>query len=75
MTLFPVSRSSQAYVDGFKSGKADRLLGQKLDVSFYGTNSLNEYVREYSRGYRQAVFGLTASHVPNVRAKNVLRHS
>ena len=63
MTLFPVSRSSQAYVDGFKSGKADRLLGQKLDVSFYGTNSLNEYVREYSRGYsrgyRQAVLGLS----------------
>lgn len=58
MALFPISAKSQAYVDGYKAGKLDRQIGIKLDVSFYGTNSTNEYVREYSRGYRQGVLGL-----------------
>ena len=58
MPLFPISAKSQAYVDGYKAGKADRLIGSKLDGSFYGLNSGNEYVREYSQGYRQGVLGL-----------------
>jgi hypothetical protein len=58
MSLFPISKKSQAYVDGYRSGRADRSLGIKLDVSFYGLNSTNEYVREYARGYRQGVLGL-----------------
>jgi len=58
MPSFPISMRSHAYVDGYKSGKADRLLGIKLDVSLYSLNSSNEYVREYSRGYRQGVLGL-----------------
>lgn len=58
VSLFPISAKSQAYVDGYKSGRADRTLGIKLDVSFYGGNSTNEYYREYSGGYRVGVLGL-----------------
>ena len=58
MPIFPVSPKSQAYADGYRNGRSDRALGIRLDVSFYSTNSPNEYVRSYSLGYRNGVLGL-----------------
>lgn len=58
MTLFPISAKSQAYVDGFKSGRADRRLGIRSDYAFYGVNDSNEYTRNYSEGYRRGILGL-----------------
>jgi hypothetical protein len=58
MPLFPISEKSQAYVDGYKNGVADRRLGIRSDYSFYGVNSSNEYTHNYSLGYRQGILGL-----------------
>jgi hypothetical protein len=51
MTLFPVSKQSQAYIDGYKSGQADRRLGIRLTVSWF-IESVPGYVQSYSLGYR-----------------------
>jgi hypothetical protein len=58
MTLFPISKKSQAYADGYRNGRVDRQLGIRSDYSFYGEGSSNEYVREYSKGYRRGLLGL-----------------
>jgi len=50
VTLFVLSPASQAYVDGFKSGRSDKALGLRLRVSC-DTSSPNWYVRQYSIGY------------------------
>jgi hypothetical protein len=54
-----VSKKSQAYVDGYRNGRLDRSLGIRSDYSFYSTDSANEYVREYSKGYRRGLLGLS----------------
>jgi hypothetical protein len=57
MALFPLSPKSQAYVDGFKAGRADRALGIQSKYAFYHFASESDYTREYSRGYRQGILG------------------
>jgi hypothetical protein len=59
VALFPISAKSQAYVDGYKSGQADRRLGIKSDYSWHGVNDSNEYTRSYSEGYRRGILGLS----------------
>lgn len=41
---------SDAWIDGFANGRADRLLGIALDVAIYPDQS--DYSREYTDGYR-----------------------
>lgn len=57
MALFPISKKSQAYIDGWR-GQADRRLGIRSDYAFFGINDTNEYTAAYARGYRQAILGL-----------------
>lgn len=55
MALFPLSRETQAYQDGVKSGHTDALLGRRSEyVYFTQPNDSNTYVREYAKGYRDA---------------------
>lgn len=58
MALFPISAKSQAYVDGYKSGRTDRALGIRSDYSFFSFETESEYQHNYSLGYRRAVLGL-----------------
>ena len=45
---------SEAYFDGYRSGKADKRLGRRSDYAWQCVNDVNVYSREYSRGYRRA---------------------
>ena len=47
-----LDRKFSVYETGFKNGITDHKLGLRLDAPYYGQNSLNEYVRDYSDGYR-----------------------
>ncbi len=38
--------------EGRKNGRTDSCLGIRLDVAWHGTESKNNYVREYALGYR-----------------------
>lgn len=54
MVLFPISMESQAYVDGYKSGKADRLLGRRGSYSAF-IESRPSYTRSYAIGYNDGL--------------------
>ncbi len=55
MVLFPISRESQAYQDGSKSGHADAIIGHRSEyVYFTQPNDPNVYTREYAKGYRDS---------------------
>jgi hypothetical protein len=56
--LFPISGRSQAYVDGYKNGRTDKVIGIRSEYAWFGTNDPNEYTRNYSIGYRRAQLGL-----------------
>jgi hypothetical protein len=56
MALFPISAESQAYVDGYKNGRADRALGISLSVSMYVESSPG-YSQSYAMGYRDGISG------------------
>jgi len=51
MALFPISKQSQAYIDGYKAGQSDRRLGIRLTVSWF-IESVPGFVQSYSFGYR-----------------------
>jgi hypothetical protein len=42
-----------AWANGYDYGHANRLIGEKSDLAWFGVQSLNDYVRYYSWGYRQ----------------------
>ena len=44
-------KNDTAYNEGFTAGHTDRLLGARSDYAWY-QRSRNEWVRAYSRGYR-----------------------
>lgn len=54
MTLFPISPESQAYVDGYRSGQADRRLGRRSTYASF-VESRPSYSRNYSIGYNDGV--------------------
>jgi hypothetical protein len=58
MALFPISKESQAYVDGFKNGCTDRRIGIKSEYAWNCANDLNEYASNYSRGYRRGLLAV-----------------
>lgn len=43
---------SQAWIDGFEAGKADRRIGVCSEYSSTSYAGESDYVRDYSRGYR-----------------------
>lgn len=60
MPVTHISPESQAYVDGYKSGRADRTLGRRSDYAWYGSlDSPSTYTYQYSRGYRRGLLGLS----------------
>ena len=58
MTLFPISKRSQAHADGYKNGCIDRRIGIKSEYAWNCINDLNEYASAYSEGYRDGLLGL-----------------
>ena len=55
--LFPISGRSQAYVDGFKAGRADKLIGWRSRYIWATQQHEGEYVWNYAIGYRTAQLG------------------
>jgi hypothetical protein len=60
MSIFPLGKKSQAYVDGYRNGKTDYALGIRLDYAWFGrcVESSDNYSRNYSIGYRQGWLNL-----------------
>jgi len=48
---------SQAYVDGYKAGRSDKLIGFRSTYVWASQPHEGEYVWNYAIGYRQAQLG------------------
>jgi hypothetical protein len=54
----PLSPKSQAYVDGYKAGRADRRLGIRSEYAWHG-EQFECYTTWYAEGYRRGILGLS----------------
>ncbi len=62
---------TQAQIEGYIAGKADRLLGRRSEYVWFSQNSFNEYTREYARSYVRAWLGLGTLYGPDSRIPKI----
>lgn len=65
--ISPLSKESQAYLDGYKAGQADRRLGRRSAYSSF-VESRPSYTRNYAIGYND---GLADSWMGKKRIENL----
>lgn len=61
MSVTKISEKSQAYVDGYQTGRTDKTIGIRSDYAWFGQalDSPSSYTYNYSVGYRRGWLGIS----------------